>query len=182
MAGRRRPTSRRRPVVVLGATLLVAGMAIAAWRAVDGDEPGPPPSVVTAQSLAAEGVPADVIECVLRVAERELQVAELDPALEDDLVAGCGAARDEIARAGAPEEPPDDRLALVDQPDTLGDDPVLDELWIGCEAGSGAACDELFAQAPIGSGYEDFGVSCGDRLDVLHCAELDRPDDEAAQP
>jgi hypothetical protein len=166
--------------VVLGATLLVAGMALAAWRAVHGDEPGPPPSEVTAQALAAEGVPADVVECVLRVAERELEVAELDPALEDDLVASCGAARDEIARAGAPEEPPDDRLALVDQPDTFGDDPVLDELWTACEAGSGAACDELFARAPIGSGYEGFGVSCGDRPDVLHCAELDRPDGEAA--
>ena len=49
-----------------------------------------------------------------------------------------------------------------------------DRLWTACDEGSGSACDELFAAAPVGSEYERFGVSCGDRPDVLDCAELDR--------
>ncbi len=58
----------------------------------------------------------------------------------------------------------------------FGDDDKLDELWLSCEAGSGLACDHLFAQSPIGSQYERFGVSCGERPTVLHCqAELDEP-------
>ncbi len=59
-------------------------------------------------------------------------------------------------------------------PMVFGDDGGLDELWLACEAGSGLACDHLFAQSPIGSQYERFGVSCGERPTVLHCqAELD---------
>ncbi len=58
--------------------------------------------------------------------------------------------------------------------DTLGDDPELDALWLACEAGSGLACDRLFRLAPIGSGYERFGLSCGERAQVLDCqVELD---------
>lgn len=59
-------------------------------------------------------------------------------------------------------------------PDTRGDDAELDELWADCESGSGVACDRLFRMAPIGSDYERFGLSCGDRPDVLDCqARLD---------
>ncbi len=59
-------------------------------------------------------------------------------------------------------------------PMVFGDDARLDELWLACEAGSGLACEHLFAQSPIGSQYERFGVSCGERPTVLYCqAELD---------
>ncbi|MEZ5409116.1 MAG: hypothetical protein R2761_13885 [Acidimicrobiales bacterium] len=62
------------------------------------------------------------------------------------------------------------------QPRTLGDDPVLDDLWHRCEQGSGAACDQLFQQAPLNSDYESFGLSCGNRPDVLRCTEeMDAP-------
>ena len=46
-----------------------------------------------------------------------------------------------------------------------GDDPGLDLLWDACEAGDGAACDDLFFQSAIGSIYEDFGDTCGYRFD-----------------
>jgi hypothetical protein len=68
-------------------------------------------------------------------------------------------------------------------PDTLGDDDRLDdrldELWRQCDDGWGLACDRLFNQSPLGSDYERFGVSCGNRPGVLHCQiELDgRPED-----
>ncbi|MEM8926260.1 MAG: hypothetical protein AAGD35_22370 [Actinomycetota bacterium] len=59
-------------------------------------------------------------------------------------------------------------------PNTRGDDAELDELWDECEGGSGVACDRLFRLAPVGSDYERFGLSCGDRPDVLDCqARLD---------
>lgn len=62
------------------------------------------------------------------------------------------------------------------QPQTLGDDAVLDDLWHRCEQGSGAACDQLFEQAPLNSGYESFGLSCGNRPEVLRCGqEMDQP-------
>ena len=56
--------------------------------------------------------------------------------------------------------------------ETLGDDPVLDDRWRACEAGFGAACDELFAEAPIGSAYEAFGVTCGNRTPEPRCADV----------
>lgn len=59
-------------------------------------------------------------------------------------------------------------------PYTYGDDLRLDGLWDECEAGSGRACDRLFGEAPLASEYERFGVSCGERPQVLHCqAEMD---------
>jgi hypothetical protein len=59
----------------------------------------------------------------------------------------------------------------VTQPSRPGDDPVLDQLYARCQAGSGAACDELFAAAPIGSEYEQFGLTCGGRSQEAKCAD-----------
>ncbi len=58
-------------------------------------------------------------------------------------------------------------------PDGLGDDALLDLLWGDCESGSGEACDELFRRAPVGSTYEEFGYTCGDRPEVIVCTDLD---------
>jgi len=49
--------------------------------------------------------------------------------------------------------------------DSYGSDASLDPLWDTCEAGDFAACDELYWGSPGGSGYEDFGMSCGGRVD-----------------
>ena len=45
-----------------------------------------------------------------------------------------------------------------------GDDAVLDLLWDQCEDGNPQACDELYREAPIGSSYEAYGRTCGDRI------------------
>ena len=47
-----------------------------------------------------------------------------------------------------------------------GSDAGLDALWDGCLAGDGAACDDLYFQAPIGSEYEEYGDTCGGRYEV----------------
>lgn len=46
---------------------------------------------------------------------------------------------------------------------SYGDDPALDSLYDGCEAGDMQACDDLYLESPFGSEYEAFGDSCGDR-------------------
>lgn len=57
-----------------------------------------------------------------------------------------------------------------------GDDPELDLLWDGCVSGDMLDCDDLFFQAPVGSEYESFGESCGDRVEAVDsrglCADL----------
>ena len=46
---------------------------------------------------------------------------------------------------------------------SYGSDTSLDRLWDRCEGGDWQACDDLFWDAPIGSAYEDFGDTCGNR-------------------
>lgn len=49
---------------------------------------------------------------------------------------------------------------------TYGDDPALDVLWDACEAEDWAACDDLYLDSPIGSDYERFGDTCGERMEA----------------
>lgn len=55
---------------------------------------------------------------------------------------------------------------------TYGDDPDLDQLWDACAEGFGSACDELFEQSPLHSEYERFGLTCGERPEILHCSQV----------
>ncbi|MBT8240539.1 MAG: hypothetical protein KJN63_04870 [Acidimicrobiia bacterium] len=84
-----------------------------------------------------------------------------------ELIRACERAEEML---NAPEEIPDD-LPFTG-PVAYGDDPELDELWDRCEAGEGIACDELWSAAPIGSEYERFGVTCGEREEILNCSDL----------
>ncbi len=51
------------------------------------------------------------------------------------------------------------------EPNAYGDDPALDRMWDGCEAGDMQACDDLYLDSPFGSEYEAFGNTCGNRSD-----------------
>ena len=51
------------------------------------------------------------------------------------------------------------------EPQAYGDDPALDALHDACAGGDGAACDQLYADSPIGSEYESFGDTCGGTTD-----------------
>ena len=62
--------------------------------------------------------------------------------------------------------------ALFDPDDPPpGADPVLDELWESCGAGSASACNALLYEATPGSEYEAYAFSCGGR-ENLHCSVL----------
>ena len=54
-------------------------------------------------------------------------------------------------------------FGAIDTSSTYGDDSDLDRLWERCAEGSGQACDDLYMESPIGSGYEEFGDTCGNR-------------------
>jgi hypothetical protein len=45
---------------------------------------------------------------------------------------------------------------------SYGDDFVFDTLWDECASGLLGSCDGLFAAAPVGSAYENYGATCGD--------------------
>jgi hypothetical protein len=51
-------------------------------------------------------------------------------------------------------------------PFTRGDDAALDALWDSCAAGDFASCDALYSESDSGSGYEEFGSTCGHRIDA----------------
>ena len=65
--------------------------------------------------------------------------------------------------------PPDDWSVI-------GDDEGLDAYAERCHEGAMEACDDLYALAEVGSGYEHYGLTCGGRVqpyDVLTCTFLE---------
>ena len=52
-------------------------------------------------------------------------------------------------------------LAQHTASETYGSNATLDRLWDGCAALDFAACDELFFEAPVDSGYMHFAAFCG---------------------
>lgn len=173
-AGRHRLASWLAAVGALSVLPLTAG---AMWLRAPAEPPDHP--ALLAARLTAEGEPADVIDCALRLAADDLRVRSLAEDEAAELVETCRRARLALA-FGDDAAPEVDDADAAHRPDALGDDPHLDRLWVACDEGSGQACDRLFEEAPVGSGYETFGLSCGDRPDVLDCAELDRPTDDDA--
>ena len=63
------------------------------------------------------------------------------------------------------EELLDDDNGFSEDAMKFGDDPYLDELYIACGEGDDAACETLYWDSPLGSEYEEFGLSCGGRWD-----------------
>ncbi len=112
--------------------------------------------------LVAEGHSVEVSNCVTGLAEG-LRVGDG----QSELIDACESAEKML---NAPEEMPEE-IAFVGPLD-YGDDVELDALWDECEAGDGTACDQLWELAPVGSEYERFGVTCGERENVLNCTDL----------
>lgn len=151
------------------------------------------------QAYVDNGLSEDIANCVVGIGEDQFEMIDLDPnaatppatqELVDELILSCVDASQ--LGSGSFDEP--EALAFEGQPDVFGDDPELDDLWLLCEAGAGSSCDALWETAPVGSTYERFGVTCGERLSVLDCtaelpldpADLDldqlRPDQPEEEP
>ena len=65
----------------------------------------------------------------------------------------------------APVEPGVPDAGEPDPPDGLGSDPALDQLAQSCFEGDFVACDDLYWQSDIDSGYEIYAETCGGRVD-----------------
>ncbi len=112
--------------------------------------------------MMADGATEEQVDCTLDAVEAAgIELASLtEEALGDD---------------DAPPEAVDAALAcifgdeydFVTDPgaDTRGDNATLDTLWDDCEAGDGEACDTLYFTSPVGSEYETFGSTCGNRFE-----------------
>ena len=72
----------------------------------------------------------------------------------------CG---DELAASGIFDDA-DGLFSNSADGDDYGDNPELDALHDACTAGDAEACDELYWSSPIGSAYEAYGNTCGDRF------------------
>lgn len=127
-----------------------------------------------------EGVDPDVADCLVGLGSRDLEFDALlpgvvtgnDALLVDEMLRSC---TDAVAILS--EEDLEARQNFDTGPFNIGDDLYLDELWTSCAAGSGAACDLLWEESPVGSQYESFGVTCGNRQEILDCTdEMDGPD------
>lgn len=166
-SGRRRRTST------------AAVFALAACVLASCSTPPPEAAPLTNHDVVAlyvgQGLSEPVAQCVAGWIERfdvETSGDGLAPSVEDQLV--ISEATQSCTKASAlvnDDTPEPEKLAFDDAPVTYGDDPDLDVLWDSCGSGDGKACDDLFDQAPIGSEYEQFGVTCGERLGLLNCAE-----------
>ncbi|MBD8062132.1 hypothetical protein [Oceanitalea stevensii] len=55
-------------------------------------------------------------------------------------------------------------VGLVGGGRAYGEDPGLDRLWDACTAGDALACDNLYLESPVGSEYEEYGDTCGERF------------------
>ncbi len=108
--------------------------------------------------LDAQG--AEVLDAILAGGD--------DPAAVAPITVDCVAA-DKLPTSGSASTT--SPTVAPGQPARYGDDPELDALWDACAAGDGAACDALFDAAPLGSDYERFGSTCGDRGVRPRCAE-----------
>ena len=58
-----------------------------------------------------------------------------------------------------------DYMLTVMAGNAYGDNPELDLLYDACAAGDGDACDELYFNSEVGSEYEAFGMTCGERFE-----------------
>ena len=68
-----------------------------------------------------------------------------------------------MAQARGVADPDDIEVPDPERPGNLGDDPVLDRYANECFDGDFSSCDDLFRESFLGSEYEKYGGTCGDR-------------------
>ncbi len=140
--------------------------------------PQPTAAIVSAEDVVlayvGDGMDAAIADCLVGLGSREFALDALlpgaapgaDTLLLDEMLRSC---TDAVAVLS--EQDVEARATFGTGPFNIGDDLYLDELYVGCLQGDGAACDLLWEEAPVGSVYESFGVSCGNRPQILDCAK-----------
>ncbi len=128
------------------------------------------------------GLEEDDANCVAQAMANEIGVSELlagtlasaDAALSSDLMNSDLMEFGLVMFRASEECDVNISGPALGQGTSYGDSPVLDALHDQCAAGTLAACDALYAQSALGSEYERFGQTCGDRYSLadapLYCA------------
>ena len=117
-------------------------------------------SFVALYTLIISGVAAVASLSSLIIDEDDRRGDSVAFDLEDPFGAGTGAGGGSIP----PGVPADD----------LGDDPELEDLADGCFEGDMEACDAVYFESPIDSGYEAYGETCGGRNEAIPGGCVDR--------
>ena len=79
---------------------------------------------------------------------------------DEEFGATCGGTADSVGGFCAADQGGGSTSSGADE---YGDDEALDALWDACEGGDPDACDDLYWTSPVGSAYEEFGLTCGGR-------------------
>ena len=129
--------------------------------------------------ITQSGGTADVGICMLDEFEAagisilDLAALGLDDSAEpsEEFMAAIFRCGEELADAGFFDDA--DFFSDPVSGDTYGDNAELDALWDACADGDGEACDELYWTSAVGSEYEAFGDTCGERFPdgALTCAQ-----------
>lgn len=126
------------------------------------DPPGPPPIPFTPQGSSGGSGRTWIL---VGVGVALLFVVGIG-ALAVALVAG-GSDDNPTGAAAEPTAP-----VPVTDAATPGTDAEMDALWVACADGDMQACDDLFVRSEVGSEYEEFGRTCGGRVDdALLCVD-----------
>ncbi len=122
-----------------------------------------------AETLEADMGAADLLNATLAAADVGFNSGEFDSEMLSFGLAVVGAADDCGLDIG------DLSAAAFSVGNSYGDNAALDSLWDSCAAGDLGSCDQLYSQSPVGSDYERFAATCGDRFTLqdapLVCAE-----------
>lgn len=164
--------------MVLGALALAVGLAAGCSGGSEFDREGAIARVVEGSGGLIERPQA---ECYVDRVREEVGAGPLAPGAEPQpeqirqvtaIKIDCFGVDKIGATTSVSTDPPSTLDGVIPQPMAYGEDPDLDALWDRCQAGSGLACDQLFDEAPIGSAYEEFAGTCGERTQELRCADV----------
>ena len=133
--------------------------------------------IALAGAVAGAAVAAVVASSLFMAGARDMGEAmgeEVADRMSDELGLGLGGA------LGGPYPMPGSSGPVEQSepvaPGVLGPDPVLDAYAQSCFTGDLQACDDLYYSSAPGSDYEEYGMSCGRRVEpgtVFVCTELD---------
>jgi hypothetical protein len=177
-------SSFRRPEVVLVAIVTAALVVVGVIALTRGDQFDRSAAIERVVATSSGRITADQAGCYVDRVRHQVGAAALSPrahpsdavtsrmtAIRVDCVgvANLGVAPIDAPAAADTSVPSTESGNLPRRP---GDDATLDALYQQCQAGFGQACDDLFAKAPVGSDYESFAVTCGNRTRELSCVTL----------
>jgi hypothetical protein len=169
-------------IIIVGTSLVVIGL-IAVVRS--GDSFDRDAAVARTLDANAGRLSEEQARCYVDGVHDQLggRYLEADASIPDDVASRMTSIRVDcvgVANLGVPSTLDPESAEASSTPATeagnlprkKGDDAALDALYDQCALGSGQACDDLFNLSPVGSEYESFAITCGNRTTERRCADV----------